>query len=152
VFLLFLVRGCPGSSWSGCVLLVRLRGVHRLSDRIRAHDASFLSFADFSRHLVLRPDWRLAIAVLSVVTTMVSDVAAGIPVMGFGMAGWFWRRTPCLHLYCRTYEHSYGNLINASANARQRCSAPVAERERLDKEIAEVARRERLPAGPGLAR
>jgi signal transduction histidine kinase len=92
----------------------------------------------------------LAIAVLSVVTTMVSDVVAGIPVMGF------WNGGMGLALYA-VFAFVLSNLRTLlrelDQRVRERTAAlqhEVAERERLDKEIAEVARRERLRLGQDL--
>src|SRR5437588_4536343 len=92
----------------------------------------------------------LAIAVLSVVTTMISDVVAGIPVMGF------WNGGMGLALYA-VFAFVLSNLRTLlrelDQRVRERTTAlqhEVAERERLDKEIAEVARRERLRLGQDL--
>ena len=92
----------------------------------------------------------LAIAVLSVVTTMVSDVAAGIPVMGFwnggmGLASYAVFAFVLSNL--RTLLRELDQRVRERTAALQRA---VAERERLDKEIAEVARRERLRLGQDL--
>jgi len=82
---------------------------------------------------------------------MVSDVAAGIPVMGFleWRDGFGVVRRVCICIVEPT-NTSYGNLINASAKRTAALQRAVAERERLDKEIAEVARRERLRLGQDL--
>jgi signal transduction histidine kinase len=81
---------------------------------------------------------------------MVSDVAAGIPVMGF------WNGGMGLALYA-VFAFVLSNLRTLlrelDQRVRERTAAlqhEVAERERLDKEIAEVARRERLRLGQDL--
>src|ERR1700737_3257060 len=80
----------------------------------------------------------LAIAVLSVVTTMVSDVVAGIPVMGFWNGG---GGLGLSALFAFVLSNFRTLLRELDQRVRERTAAlqhEVAERERLDKEIAEV--------------
>src|SRR6266403_5986534 len=89
----------------------------------------------------------LAIAVLSVVTTVVSDVVAGIPVMGF------WNGGMGLALYAVfafVLSKLHTLLRELDQRVRERTAAlqrEVAERERLDREVAEIADRERRRLG-----
>jgi signal transduction histidine kinase len=92
----------------------------------------------------------LAIAVLSVVTTMVSDVAAGIPAMGFWNGG---MGLASFAVFAFVLSNLRTLLRELDQRVRERTAAlqhEVAERERLDKEIAEVAHRERLRLGQDL--
>jgi signal transduction histidine kinase len=92
----------------------------------------------------------LAIAVLSVVTTVVSDVAAGIPVTGFWNGGMVFGSYA---VFAFVLSNLRTLLRELDQRVRERTAAlqhEVAERERLDKEIAEVARRERLRLGQDL--
>jgi len=92
----------------------------------------------------------LAIAVLSVVTTVVSDVAAGIPVTGFWNGGMVFGSYA---VFAFVLSNLRTLLRELDQRVRERTAAlqhEVTQRERLDKEIAEVARRERLRLGQDL--
>src|ERR1044072_6310135 len=92
----------------------------------------------------------LAIATLSVVVWVVSDLAAGIPAVriwnaGMAMASYF-AFGIVLHKLC-TLLRELDQRVRARTIALQR---ETAERERLDQEIAEIADRERRRLGQDL--
>jgi signal transduction histidine kinase len=92
----------------------------------------------------------LGIAVVSIAVSMVSDVAAGIPALGFWNAGMaFVSYALFAGLLCklRTLVGELDRRVQERTAALQR---EVAERQRLDQEIAQVADRERRRLGQDL--
>src|SRR6266513_3290870 len=85
----------------------------------------------------------LGIAVVSIVVSMLSDVAAGIPALAFwnaGMALVSYALFAGILSKLRTLVGELDRRVQERTAALQR---EVAERERLDREIAHVADRER---------
>jgi signal transduction histidine kinase len=92
----------------------------------------------------------LEIAVLSVAVSMLSDLAAGIPALGFwnaGMAFVSYALFAGVLSKLRTLVGELDRRVQERTAALQRA---VAERQRLDREIAEVADRERRRLGQDL--
>jgi signal transduction histidine kinase len=92
----------------------------------------------------------LGIAVLSIVVSMSSDVAAGIPAVGFwnaGMAFVSYALFAGVLSKLRTLVGELDRRVQERTAALQR---EVAERQRLDREIAQVADRERRRLGQDL--
>jgi len=92
----------------------------------------------------------LGIAVVSVAVSMLSDVAAGIPALGFwnaGMAFVSYALFAGLLSKLRTLVGELDRRVQERTAALQR---EVAERQRLDREIAQVADRERHRLGQEL--
>jgi len=92
----------------------------------------------------------LGIAVLSIVVSMLSDVAAGIPALGFwnaGMAFVSYALFAGVLSKLRTLVGELDRRVQERTAALQR---EVAERQRLDREIAQVADRERRRLGQDL--
>jgi signal transduction histidine kinase len=92
----------------------------------------------------------LAIAVVSVAVSLVSDVAAGIPALGLwnaGMAFVSYALFAGLLSKLRTLVRELDRRVQERTAALQR---EVAERQRLDREIAQVADRERHRLGQEL--
>src|SRR5437899_2975563 len=90
------------------------------------------------------------IAVVSIAVSMLSDVAAGIPALGFwnaGMAFISYGLFAGLLSKLRIVVGQLDRRVNERTAALQR---EVAERERLDREIAQVADRERRRLGQDL--
>src|SRR5213079_2222736 len=85
----------------------------------------------------------LGIAVISIAVSLLSDVAAGIPALGFwnaGMAFVSYALFAGLLSKLRTLVGDLDRRVQERTAALQR---EVAERQRLDREIAQVADRER---------
>jgi signal transduction histidine kinase len=92
----------------------------------------------------------LGIAVLSVAVSMLSDLAAGIPAPGFwnaGMAFASYALFAGVLSKLRTLVGELDRRVQERTTALQRA---VAERQRLDREIAQVADRERRRLGQDL--
>ena len=92
----------------------------------------------------------LAIAILSVAVSLVSDVAAGIPALGLwngGMAFVSYGLFAGLLSKLRTLVRELDRRVQERTAALQR---EVSERQRLDREIAQVADRERHRLGQEL--
>jgi signal transduction histidine kinase len=92
----------------------------------------------------------LGIAVVSVAVSLVSDVAAGIPALGLwnaGMAFVSYALFAALLSKLRTLVRELDRRVQERTAALQR---EVAERQRLDREIAQVADRERHRLGQDL--
>src|SRR5438876_3633243 len=92
----------------------------------------------------------MGIAVASIVVSMLSDVAAGIPALGFwnaGMAFISYALFAGLLSKLRTLVGELDRRVQERTAALQR---EVAERQRLDREIAQVADRERRRLGQDL--
>src|SRR5438309_2788365 len=92
----------------------------------------------------------LGIAVVSIAVSMVSDVAAGIPALGFwnaGMAFVSYALFAGLLSKLRTLVGELDRRVQERTVALQR---EVVERQRLDREIAQVADRERRRLGQDL--
>ena len=134
----------------GCLFLV---GIVGYIDYLTGYERSLLLFyllpislATWFGGLV----FGLAIAVVSVVVWMLSDVAAGIPALGFWNVG---TAFICYALFAgvlsklRTLIRELDQRVHERTAALQR---EVAERQRLDQEIAQVADRERRRLGQDL--
>jgi signal transduction histidine kinase len=92
----------------------------------------------------------LGIAVVSIAVSMLSDVAAGVPALGFwnaGMAFVSYALFAGLLSKLRTLVGELDRRVQERTAALQR---EVAERQRLDQEIAQVADRERRRLGQDL--
>ena len=92
----------------------------------------------------------LGIAVVSITVSMLSDVAAGIPALGFwnaGMAFVSYALFAGVLSKLRTLVGELDRRVQERTTALQR---EVAERQRLDREIAQVADRERRRLGQDL--
>jgi len=92
----------------------------------------------------------LGIAVVSIAVSMVSDVAAGIPALGFwnaGMAFVSYALFAGMLSKLRTLVGELDRRVQERTAALQR---EVVERQRLDQEIAQVADRERRRLGQDL--
>jgi signal transduction histidine kinase len=92
----------------------------------------------------------LGIAVVSVVISMLSDLAAGIPALGFwnaGMAFVSYALFAAVLAKLRTLVGELDRRVQERTAALQR---EVTERQRLDQEIAQVADRERRRLGQDL--
>lgn len=92
----------------------------------------------------------LGIAVISIAVSLLSDVAAGIPAVGFwnaGMALVSYALFAGLLSKLRTLVRELDRRVQDRTVALQR---EVAERQRLDREIAQVADRERRRLGQDL--
>src|SRR5947208_3553560 len=92
----------------------------------------------------------LGIAVISIAVSLLSDVAAGIPALGFwnaGMAFVSYALFAGLLSKLRTLVGELDRRVQERTLALQR---EVAERQRLDREIAQVADRERRRLGQDL--
>src|SRR5438477_9495578 len=92
----------------------------------------------------------LGIAVISIAVSLLSDVAAGIPALGFwnaGMAFVSYALFAALLSKLRTLVGELDRRVQERTVALQR---EVAERQRLDQEIAQVADRERRRLGHDL--
>src|SRR5437016_60457 len=134
----------------GCLFLV---GIVGYIDYLTGYERSLLLFyllpislATWFGGLV----FGLAIAVVSVVVWMLSDVAAGIPALGFWNVG---TAFICYALFAgvlsklRTLIRELDQRVHERTAALQR---EVAERQWLDQEIAQVADRERRRLGQDL--
>lgn len=92
----------------------------------------------------------LGIAVVSIVVSMLSDLAAGVPALGFwnaGMAFISYALFAGVLSKLRTLVHELDQRVLERTAALQR---EVAERQRLDRDIARVADRERRRLGQDL--
>jgi len=92
----------------------------------------------------------LGIAVLSIAVSMLSDIAAAIPALGFwnaGMAFASYALFVGLLSKLRTLVGELDRRVQERTGALQR---EMAERQRLDREIAQVADRERRRLGQDL--
>jgi len=126
----------------------RRRRIRGLSDWIRASAASLLPSALAAWFGSVRMG--LGIAVLSIAVSMLSDIAAGIPALGFwnaGMAFASYALFVGLLSKLRTLVGELDRRVQERTGALQR---EMAERQRLDREIAQVADRERRRLGQDL--
>jgi signal transduction histidine kinase len=133
-----------------CLLLV---GVVGYIDYLTGYERSLLLFyllpislAAWFGSLVLG----LAIATVSVIVWLLSDLAAGIPAVGFwnaGMAFFSYALFAGVLSKLRTLVLELDRRVHERTEALQR---EVAERQRLDQEIARIADRERRRLGQDL--
>jgi signal transduction histidine kinase len=92
----------------------------------------------------------LGVAVLSIAVSMLSDVAAGIPALGFWNAGMAFGSYA---LFAGVLSKLRALVSELDRRVQERTAAlqrEVAERQRLDREIAQVADRERRRLGQDL--
>ena len=92
----------------------------------------------------------LGVAVLSIAVSMLSDLAAGIPALGFWNAGMAF---VSYALFAGVLSKLRSLVSELDRRVQERTAAlqrEVAERERLDREIAQVADRERRRLGQDL--
>jgi signal transduction histidine kinase len=92
----------------------------------------------------------LGIAVLSVAVSMVSDVAAGIPALGFWNAGMAFVSYGLFAGVLSKLRALVGELDRRVQERTAALQREVVERQRLDREIAQVADRERRRLGQDL--
>jgi signal transduction histidine kinase len=92
----------------------------------------------------------LGIAVVSVGVSMLSDVAAGIPALGFWNAGMALVSYALFTGILSKLRTLVGELDRRVQERTAALQCEVAERERLDREIAQVADRERRRLGQDL--
>ena len=92
----------------------------------------------------------LGIAVLSIAVSMFSDVAAGIPALGFWNAGMAFVSYALFAGVLSKLRTLVGELDRRVQERTAALEREVAERRRLDREIAQVADRERRRLGQDL--
>ena len=92
----------------------------------------------------------LGIAVVSIAVSMLSDVAAGIPALGFWNAGMAFVSYALFAGVLSKLQRLVGELDRRVQERTAALQHEVAERQRLDREIAQVADRERRRLGQDL--
>jgi signal transduction histidine kinase len=92
----------------------------------------------------------LGIAVVSIAVSMLSDVAAGIPALGFWNAGMAFVSYALFAGVLSKLQILVGELDRRVQERTAALQREVAERQRLDREIAQVADRERRRLGQDL--
>src|SRR6058998_599003 len=92
----------------------------------------------------------LGIAVISIAVSMLSDVAAGIPALGFWNAGMAFVSYALFAGVLSKLRILVGELDRRVQERTAALQREVAERQRLDREIAQVADRERRRLGQDL--
>jgi signal transduction histidine kinase len=92
----------------------------------------------------------LGIAVVSVAISMLSDLAAGIPALGFWNAGMAFASYALFAAVLAKLRTLVGDLDRRVQERTAALQREVAERQRLDREIAQVADRERHRLGQEL--
>jgi signal transduction histidine kinase len=92
----------------------------------------------------------LGIAVISVAASMLSDVAAGIPTLGFWNAGMAFASYALFAGVLSKLRTLVGELDRRVQERTAALQREMAERQRLDREIAQVADRERRRLGQDL--
>src|SRR6266480_6767587 len=92
----------------------------------------------------------LGFAVLSIAVSMLSDVAAGIPALGFWNAGMAFVSYALFAAVLSKLRILVGELDRRVQERTAALQREMAERQRLDREIAQVADRERRRLGQDL--
>ena len=92
----------------------------------------------------------LGIAVISIAVSMLSDVAAGIPALGFWNAGMAFVSYALFAAVLSKLRILVGELDRRVQERTAALQREMAERQRLDREIAQVADRERRRLGQDL--
>src|SRR5213596_1958400 len=92
----------------------------------------------------------LGIAVVSIAVSMLSDVAAGIPALGFWNAGMAFVSYALFAAVLSKLRILVGELDRRVQERTAALQREMAERQRLDREIAQVADRERRRLGQDL--
>jgi signal transduction histidine kinase len=92
----------------------------------------------------------LGIAVLSVAVSMLSDLAAGIPAVGFWNTGMAFASYALFAVVLAKLRTQVGELDRRVQERTAALEREMSERQRLDREIAQVADRERRRLGQDL--